>query len=109
MTFKEYQKVSKKTAIYPDLGKNYVYPALGLAGESGEVAEVIKRIIREKNGVIDNEAKKALIKELGDVLWYLSQLATEFNISLEEVATQNIEKLKSRKRRGLLHGKGSDR
>lgn len=109
MTFREYQKASRKTAIYPKAGKNFVYPALGLTGESGEVAEIIKRIIREKNGAIDKESKAALSKELGDVLWYLSQLATEFNISLEEIAKQNIEKLKSRKARGLLHGKGNNR
>ena len=109
MTFKEYQRLSRKTAIYPGVGKNFVYPALGLSGESGEVAEIVKRIIREKKGLIDKESKKAISKELGDVLWYLTQLAAEFNISLEEIAKQNIEKLKSRKVRGLLHGKGNNR
>ena len=109
MDFKEYQKLSRKTAIYPEAGKNFVYPTLGLSGESGEVAEIIKRIIRDKNGVVDEETKTALSKELGDVLWYLAQLATEFDISLEEIAVNNIEKLKSRKDRGLLHGRGDNR
>jgi len=109
MDFKKYQKLSRKTAIYPGAGKNFVYPTLGLSGESGEVAEIIKRIIRDKNGAVDEETKAALSKELGDVLWYLTQLATEFDISLEEIALNNIEKLKSRKDRGLLHGKGDNR
>ena len=91
------------------VGKNFVYPTLGLSGESGEVAEIIKRIIRDKNGAVDEETKAALSKELGDVLWYLTQLATEFDIPLEEIAVNNIEKLKSRKDRGLLHGKGDNR
>lgn len=109
MTFKEYQKLSRETATYPGAGKNFVYPALGLSGESGEVAEIVKRIIRDKNGTVDEDSREALSKELGDVLWYLTQLATEFNISLEEIAAGNIKKLKSRKARGVLHGKGSDR
>jgi NTP pyrophosphatase (non-canonical NTP hydrolase) len=110
MTFKEYQKLSKKTAIYPEVGNNFVYPALGLAGESGEVAEIIKRIIRdEKEKVINKETKETLEKELGDVLWYLAQLATEFDISLEDVAFNNIKKLKSRGERNVLHGKGDNR
>ncbi len=109
MTFKEYQKLSRKTAIYPGVGKNFVYPALGLSGESGEVAEIVKRIIRDKKGVVDQNSKAEISRELGDVLWYLTQLATEFGISLEEIASNNIKKLKSRKDRGLLHGKGNNR
>ena len=109
MTFKEYQKLSRKTAIYPDLNKNFIYPALGLAGETGEVIEAIKKTIRDKNKLIDRQTKSELAKELGDVLWYLSQLASELNIPLEEIAIKNIEKLQSRKNRGTLHGKGSNR
>lgn len=109
MDFSEYQKLSRETAIYPEAGKNFIYPALGLAGESGEVAEIIKRIIRDKQGLADEETKTALIKELGDVLWYLAQLATEFGLSFEEIAATNIEKLRSRKDRGKLGGKGNNR
>lgn len=109
MTFKEYQKLSRETAIYPNRDKNFIYPALGLAGEAGEVAEIIKRIIRDEEGLFDERVKSELLKELGDVLWYLSQLATEFNISLDEIAAKNIEKLKDRKERGALHGKGNNR
>ena len=86
MNFEEYQNLSKKTAIYPEIGKNFVYPTLGLVGESGEVAEKIKKIFRDKDGTVDAETRLMLKKELGDVLWYLSQLATELELSLDEVA-----------------------
>jgi len=109
MTFEEYQKLSRETAIYPDKDKNFVYPTLGLVGEAGEVAEKIKKILRDKNSVIDEETKKELAKELGDVLWYLSQLITELNLSLDEIASLNIDKLSSRKERGTLHGSGDNR
>ena len=109
MTFEEYQKLSRETAIYPDKDKNFVYLTLGLVGEAGEVAEKIKKILRDKNSVIDEETKKELAKELGDVLWYLSQLITELNLSLDEIASLNIDKLSSRKERGTLHGSGDNR
>jgi len=109
MNFEEYQNLSKKTAIYPEIGKNFVYPTLGLVGESGEVAEKIKKIFRDKDGIVDAETRLMLKKELGDVLWYLSQLATELELSLDEVAVYNIEKLKSRHERGTLQGSGDNR
>lgn len=109
MTFDEYQKLSRETAIYPDKGKNFVYPTLGLIGEAGEVAEKIKKILRDKNRTINKETKKELAKELGDVLWYLSQLITELNLSLDKVASLNIDKLSSRKERDTLHGSGDNR
>ncbi|MEK7624417.1 MAG: nucleoside triphosphate pyrophosphohydrolase family protein [Patescibacteria group bacterium] len=109
MTFEEYQKISRETAIYPDKDKNFIYPTLGLAGEAGEIAEKIKKVLRDKSGIVDEETRKEISKELGDVLWYLSQLATEMELSLEEIASLNIEKLKSRKERGALHGSGDNR
>lgn len=109
MNFEEYQKKSKETAIYPNVGNNFVYPTLGLAGESGEIAEKVKKIIRDKNGLLDEEAKTELSKELGDILWYVAQLSTEFGLSLDDIANQNIEKLKSRQDRGVLHGQGDNR
>ncbi len=109
MTFEEYQKQSRKFAIYYDQGRNYVYPTLGLTGETGEIAEKIKKVLRDKGGVIDEEAKLLIAKELGDVLWYLSQLATELSLSLDEVATANLEKLTSRQERGRLQGDGDNR
>lgn len=109
MTFEEYQKESRRTAQYPDAGNNVIYPTLGLSGEAGEVAEKIKKVIRDKNGIIDAETRNAIAKELGDVLWYAAQLATELGVSFEDVAQGNLEKLFSRLDRGKLHGDGDER
>ncbi len=109
MDFKKYQKESRKTALYPGAGKNFIYPTLGLSGEAGEVAEKIKKVLRDKGGVVDDQTKEKLEKELGDVLWYVSQISSELGLSLDEVASKNIEKLFSRKDRGVLHGEGDER
>lgn len=109
MTFAEYQEASRKTALYPDLGKNFVYPTLGLVGEAGEVAEKIKKVLRDKAGVLDEATRVELQKELGDVLWYLAQLSIELGTNLETVAQNNIIKLKSRQNRNKLHGNGDNR
>lgn len=109
MDFNDYQKLSRETAIYPNIGKNFVYPTLGLSGEAGEIAEKVKKIIRDSDGVITDETRELLKKELGDVLWYVSQLAAEFGFTLDEVAEENIKKLFSRKERGKLQGSGDTR
>jgi len=109
MTFEEYQNKSRETAIYPSLGSNFIYPTLGLVGESGEVAEKIKKILRDKEGVIDEDSRKEIAKELGDVLWYLAQLSSELNLSLDDIAKMNIEKISSRKERNVLSGDGDNR
>ena len=109
MNFEEYQKKSRVTAKYPNAGSNFIYPTLGLAGESGEVAEKIKKVIRDKGGIVDEETKEMLKKELGDVLWYVSQIASELGLSLDDIAEHNIEKLYSRMERGKLGGSGDRR
>ena len=109
MDFKTYQKKARLTAQYPNLGSNNIYPTLGLVGETGEVAEKVKKVIRDKKGIFDEESKKAIKKELGDVLWYLSNLCNEFGFSFEEVALQNLEKLKLRESKGMISGSGDDR
>ena len=109
MDFNTYQKNARLTAQYPNLGSNYIYPTLGLAGEAGEVAEKVKKVIRDKKGVFDDESKKGLKKELGDVLWYISNICTEFNFSLDDIALQNLEKLKLRAAKGTISGSGDDR
>ncbi len=109
MNFEEYQRKSRETAIYPLKGNNFIYPLLGLVGESGEVAEKIKKALRDSQGIIDEKRKLEIKKELGDVLWYLAQLATELNLSLDEIAKLNLEKLFSRKKRNKLHGEGDNR
>jgi len=109
MTFQEYQDEARKTAIYPNKDNNFVYPTLGLAGEAGEVAEKIKKVIRDNDGVISEEKKQEVTKELGDVLWYVANLAKELGVSLDEVAQKNLEKLQSRQQRNELHGSGDNR
>jgi len=109
LDFNLYQKQARKTAVYPNSGNNFVYPTLGLTGEAGEVAEKIKKVLRDKNGLIDKNTRRELKKELGDVLWYLANLATEIDLSLEEIARTNLKKLASRKKRGKIHGSGDNR
>ena len=109
MEFNQYQEEARKSAIYPNKGNNFIYPTLGLAGETGEVAEKIKKIIRDSDGIVSEEKKAELAKELGDVLWYISNLAEELGLKLEDVAKGNIEKLRSRLERGKVHGNGDNR
>src|SRR3989344_669109 len=109
MNFEEYQKKSRVTAKYPDAGNNYIYPTLGLAGEAGEVAEKIKKVIRDKGGQINDETRNEIKKELGDVLWYVSQMATEIGLSFDDIAESNITKLYDRMERGVLKGDGDNR
>ncbi len=109
MNFTEYQTKSRKTAKYPAIGHGVIYPTLGLTNEAGEVAGKIKKIFRDKDGIIGEAEREALKGELGDVLWYLSQVCTELEISLDEVAEANIEKLYSRLERGKIGGDGDNR
>jgi NTP pyrophosphatase (non-canonical NTP hydrolase) len=108
MDLSEYQRQSRRTAEYPREAW-LAYPALGLAGEAGEVAEHAKKAIRDDGGEIGDERRAAMCKELGDVLWYVAQLATELDLDLDEIARQNLEKLFSRQRRGVLSGSGDER
>jgi NTP pyrophosphatase (non-canonical NTP hydrolase) len=107
--FSEYQSLSRRTATYPRAGEDLTYPALGLCGEAGEVAEKVKKTLRDDGGVLTDERREALSRELGDVLWYLSQVATEAGLDLEEIAAENLDKLFSRQERGVLRGSGDDR
>ena len=109
MEFNEYQKLARTTAIYANKDKNFVYPTLGLVGEAGEVAEKIKKIIRDGDGVVTDEKRQELKKELGDVLWYIANLGIELGLNMDDIASLNIEKLKSRQDRGVLHGSGDNR
>ncbi len=108
LNFNEYQNLAKETAIYPESHK-IIYPTLGLCGETGEFAEKIKKSIRDNINLNEDIHKALLMKELGDVLWYLSAICSDLNVSLEDVAVMNYEKLKSRKDRGVLHGNGDNR
>jgi NTP pyrophosphatase (non-canonical NTP hydrolase) len=105
----EYQRLSRRTATYPRAGEDMTYPALGLCGEAGEVAEKVKKTIRDDGGVLTDARREALARELGDVLWYLAQLATEAGLELEAIAEDNLDKLLSRQERGVLRGSGDER
>lgn len=109
MTFEEYQQQSRQTAVYPTIGASFIYPALGLADEAGEVAGKIKKLFRDDNGVLTEERRAGIANELGDVLWYIAQLCTELNLKMDDVASTNIQRLLSRKERGTLHGDGDNR
>ena len=107
--FDLYQDAAESTAIYPDKGDNLYYPALGLAGEAGEVCEKIKKIMRDQKGFITQENEDELVKELGDVLWYVANIASEINRNMSEIAEVNLQKLEDRKNRGKLQGSGDNR
>lgn len=109
MNFSDYEKKARSTAIYPDIGHNFVYPTLGLVEEAGEVAEKIKKVLRDTEGVVSFKAKEAILDELGDVLWYLTNVGAELGLTLEAIAERNIDKLQSRQKRNQLRGSGDNR
>jgi len=110
MNFNDYQTESRKTAIYPDKDTGKIdYLALGLAGETGEVSDMIKKAIRDNGGLINDAIKENIKKEMGDILWYLAQIATELGLSFDQIATENLKKTQSRMARGKLQGSGDER
>ena len=108
-TWQGYQQEATKTALHVNTDHPVVYPTLGLANEAGEVAGKIKKIFRDKKGKFTQEDLSDLKYELGDVLWYLSQVCTALDIDLADVAEANLKKLFSRKARGKLQGTGDKR
>lgn len=110
MTLNEYQLKAHSFAFYymPE-GCEYTYPALGLTEEAGEVAGKFAKAVRDEHGNISKERREAIKKELGDVCWFVAELCTLLNLSVEEVMEANIAKLSSRKERGVLSGSGDDR
>jgi NTP pyrophosphatase (non-canonical NTP hydrolase) len=109
MNFSEYQTRSRETAQYPSIGHPIIYPTLGLANEAGEVAGKVKKIFRDKGGMIGDAERETLTAELGDVLWYIAQVCTELEISLDDVAESNLAKLFDRQARGKITGDGDNR
>ncbi len=107
MTFEEYQKKAMKTAR--PSSASLVYGALGLNGEAGEIAEKIKKWIRDNDSDVSKLDKSDMTKELGDVLWYIARIADLLGVSMEDIARINIEKLSSRERRGVIGGSGDNR
>jgi len=109
LKFCEYQEKAKETALYPKIGHGVIYPALGLANEAGEVLGKIKKAFRDDGGEFTEERLADISGELGDVLWYLAQVATELGLNLCNIADENIIKLLSRKERGKIKGEGDNR
>jgi len=103
-----YQQVAKTTAIYPR-EQAIIYPTLGLTGEAGEVANKVKKIIRDGTNKNDEGLVQDLSAEIGDCLWYIAVLADDFNIKLSDIANTNIEKLANRKKNNTIHGSGDTR
>lgn len=108
MDFKEYEDVAMLSAIYNG-GDKIVYPALGLGNEAGEVQGKIKKVLRDKGGVYDDETKKAILDECGDVLWYLASLVKDLGSDLNTIAVMNIVKLTDRRKRNVIGGSGDNR
>ena len=109
MDLNAYQQGARSTARYPDVGANPIYPTLGLCGEAGEVADKVKKVLRDQEGNFTPEVRDALKLELGDVLWYVAQLASELGFELNEVAEANLNKLDSRAARNVIGGSGDHR
>src|SRR6476646_9369666 len=110
LTFEDCQERSKATAIYPVIHEELpLYAVLGLAGEAGEVCEKVKKILRDKGGELDYEDTMAIAKELGDCLWYISQIASDMGLSLEAIACTNLNKIANRQQSNTLSGSGDDR
>ena len=103
-----YQQVAKTTAIYPR-EQAIIYPTLGLTGEAGEVANKVKKIIRDGSNKDNDNLVSEIKAEIGDCLWYIAVLADDFNIKLSDIASANIEKLANRKKKGTIHGSGDTR
>jgi NTP pyrophosphatase (non-canonical NTP hydrolase) len=112
MTLDEYQAQARSTAIYPEEAR-VLYPTLKLAGEAGEVAEKLGKLMRDEGllpgGSLDEAQRDALAKEIGDVLWYVANLAADLGLSLEAIGRTNLDKLASRRVRGVLGGSGDER
>lgn len=110
MTFDDYQRKAPLTLVsYPDPLMDMTIMVLGIAGESSEIAEKWKKLLAYRDGNITKEDKQEMAKELGDVLWYLTVFADKLGLSMDDIATQNIEKLASRQRRSKLKGSGDNR
>ena len=103
-----YQQVAKTTAIYPR-EQAIIYPTLGLTGEAGEVANKVKKIIRDGTNKNNESLVQEISSEIGDCLWYISVLADDIGVKLSDIANSNLEKLENRKKKGTIHGSGDDR
>jgi len=110
MYLNHYQLETRKTAVYPtDTEVPALYPALKISGEAGEVTEHFGKAVRDDDGQITAERRKAIRKELGDVLWYVARIADDLNMNLVDIANTNLAKLARRQEQGTIKGSGDDR
>ena len=111
INFREYQDKASMTAKYPNKGEfmGVIYCALGASGEVGEMLNKIKKVYRDGGGEFSAEVKDAICYEVGDVLWYLSQLCRELDIDFSKVPLLNLTKLASRNKRDVIAGSGDNR
>ena len=110
MTPNDYQDAAHKFADYEGMREgDWRYPVMGLAEEAGEVVGKFAKAVRDDGGGISPERRMAIMKELGDVCWMVAEIGTQLNLPLEEIMVHNLEKLKSRQERNVLHGEGDDR
>ena len=106
----EYQTKAHETADYKGMNEgDFTYPVMGLAEEAGEVSGKFAKAVRDCDGIIDSQRKTEIVKELGDVCWMLAEICTVLKIDLEDVMQANLDKLASRKARGVIHGSGDNR
>ena len=119
LTFNQYQQLARETKQFPDIyvgdlfgSQNvarYIYPAMGMAEETGEVLSVLNKCVRNDNGIVDEEDINRITKEIGDLLWFMTTLADELGISMNDVAESNIAKLKDRMKRDVIKSSGDNR
>ncbi|GAB1421410.1 nucleoside triphosphate pyrophosphohydrolase family protein [Anaerolineales bacterium] len=108
LSFEEYQQSAKKTAP-ADSDWLIYYLTMGLVGEAGEIANKVKKILRDQNGELTEPVREAIIDEIGDVMWYMAMLCSQLNVDMSEVAQMNLAKLADRQKRGVIRGSGDDR
>lgn len=110
MELNEYQRLAHKTSHNTTVGGDaLVYPVLGLVGEAGELANKVKKLHRDKGGVLDDSDNVALCGEMGDCIWYIAEICTQLGYDLDLVCRANIDKLRSRQQRGVIGGNGDNR
>ena len=108
LTFENYEKIAMKNKVY-GYGTKILYPTLGLTGEAGEVADKVKKVLRDHNGDFDISKSIEIAKELGDVLWYITAMANDLGFDLDMIAQMNLDKVLSRKHRNVINGEGDNR
>ena len=113
MDFNTYQEKAAKYDLFKPTSTlkeiAFTVKVLGLVGEAGETADKIKKVLRDKDGIVSDEDKDLIVKELGDTLWYIASISRYLDVPLSEIAKGNLTKLESRYQRNQIHGEGDKR